>query len=94
MDKKNVQKSIWRNLFAQKRAALGKLRNFFGAIFARAYMVLNIWKSFLQKCDHIAKKGRNRVQQSPKQGFLFSEKMFLRFRDCLRRPFAREDVPF
>jgi hypothetical protein len=30
MDKKNVQKSICQNLFAQKRAALGKLRNFFG----------------------------------------------------------------
>jgi len=41
MDKKNVQKSIWRNLFAQNRAALGNLRNFFGAIFAKAYMVLN-----------------------------------------------------
>jgi len=30
MDKKNVQKSICQNLFAQKRAALGDLRNFFG----------------------------------------------------------------
>jgi len=30
MDKKNVQKSICQNLFAQKRAALGNLRNFFG----------------------------------------------------------------
>jgi hypothetical protein len=39
MDKKNVQKSIWRNLFAQKRAALGDLRNFFGDHFARPYMV-------------------------------------------------------
>ena len=39
MDKKNVQKSIWRNLFAQKRAALGNLRNFFGDHFARPYMV-------------------------------------------------------
>ena len=29
MDKKNVQKSIWRNLFVKKRAALGNLRNFF-----------------------------------------------------------------
>ena len=41
MDKKNVQKSIRRNLFAQNRAALGKLWNFFGASFVRAYMVLN-----------------------------------------------------
>ena len=39
MDKKNVQKSIWRNLFVKKRAALGKLRNFFGATFMRAYTV-------------------------------------------------------
>ena len=31
MDKKNVQKSICQNLFAQKRAALGDLRNFFGS---------------------------------------------------------------
>uniref|UniRef100_A0A6C0M313 Uncharacterized protein n=1 Tax=viral metagenome TaxID=1070528 RepID=A0A6C0M313_9ZZZZ len=30
MDKKNVQKSKPRNLFAQKRAALGNLRNFLG----------------------------------------------------------------
>ena len=29
MDKKNVQKSNRRNLFVQKRAALGNLRNFF-----------------------------------------------------------------
>ena len=42
MDKKNVQKWIWRNLFAQKRALLGNLRNFFGAYIARAYMVSNI----------------------------------------------------
>ena len=39
MDKKNVQKSICQNLFVQKRAVLGNLRNFFGAIFARPYMV-------------------------------------------------------
>ena len=39
MDKKNVQKSICRNLFAQKRAALGNLRNFFGDHFVRAFMV-------------------------------------------------------
>jgi hypothetical protein len=31
MDKKNVQKSICQNLFAQKRAALGDLRNFLGS---------------------------------------------------------------
>jgi len=30
LDKKNVQNSICQNLFAQKRAALGNLRNFFG----------------------------------------------------------------
>ena len=82
MDKKNVQKSIWRNLFAQKRAALGKLRNFFGALFARAYMVLNIWKSFLQKCDHIAKKGRNCAKSPktvPKTGVLVFGKNVLPF---------------
>jgi len=37
--KKYVQKSIPRNLFAQKRAALGNLRNFFGAHFMTAYVV-------------------------------------------------------
>ena len=36
--KKYVQKSKPRNLFAQKRAALGKLRNFFGHMHARPYM--------------------------------------------------------
>jgi hypothetical protein len=39
MDKKNVQKSICQNLFVQKRAALGDLRNFFIALFMRAFMV-------------------------------------------------------
>jgi hypothetical protein len=39
MDKINVQKSICRITFVQKRAALGNLRNFFGGIFVRAYMV-------------------------------------------------------
>jgi hypothetical protein len=39
MDKKNVQKSTCRITFAQKRAALGNLRNFFGGIFMRACMV-------------------------------------------------------
>ena len=39
----------------------------------------------MSKSHHIAKKGRNRVQQSPKRVFLFPEKMFMRFRDCLRR---------
>ena len=48
----------------------------------------------MSKSHHIAKKGGNRTQQSPKRGFLFSGKMFLRFRDCLRRPFAHADVPF
>jgi hypothetical protein len=39
MDKKNVQKWIWRNLFAQKRTALGNLRNFFGTQIATLIMV-------------------------------------------------------
>jgi hypothetical protein len=39
MDKINVQKSTCRITFVQKRAALGNLRNFFGGIFMRAYMV-------------------------------------------------------
>jgi hypothetical protein len=38
MDKKNVQKSICQNLFAQKRAALGNLRNFLGCARATPYM--------------------------------------------------------
>jgi hypothetical protein len=38
MDKKYVQKWIPRYLFAQKRAALGNLRNFFGTIIERPYM--------------------------------------------------------
>jgi hypothetical protein len=39
MDKKNVQKWIWRNLFQQNRTALGNLRNFFGTQTATSYMV-------------------------------------------------------
>ena len=39
LDKKNVQNSICQNLFAQKRAALGNLRNFFGTDIPRPYMV-------------------------------------------------------
>jgi hypothetical protein len=38
MDKNDVQKWIPRYLFAQKRAALGNLRNFFGAIIERPCM--------------------------------------------------------
>ena len=53
MDKKNVQKSICQNLFVQKRAALGDLRNFFGAIFMRSYMVLKILNSYFLFCDHV-----------------------------------------
>ena len=56
MDKKNVQKSICRITFVQKRAALGNLRNFFGCIFVRAYMVRRhaptinpIWEGRCQK---------------------------------------------
>ena len=49
MDKKNVQKWIWRNLFAQKRAVLGKLRNFFGVYFMRSYMLLKKLKRKKQK---------------------------------------------
>jgi flavoprotein len=47
---------IWRNLFAQKRAALGKLRNFFGAHFVRPFMlslflIEKIYKKHkMQKC--------------------------------------------
>lgn len=39
----------------------------------------------MSKSHHIAKKGRNCVQQYPKRGFLFSEKRVSRFRGCLRR---------
>lgn len=39
MDKKNVLKSICQNLFAQNRAALGDLRNFFGHKNIRCIMV-------------------------------------------------------
>jgi len=42
MDKKNVQKSICQNLFAQKRAALGNLRNFFGTKIIRPSWCDNI----------------------------------------------------
>jgi hypothetical protein len=39
MDKKNVQKWICQNLFAQKRTALGNLRNFFGTQMTTSFMV-------------------------------------------------------
>jgi len=58
MDKKNVLKSIWRNLFAQNRAALGNLRNFFGAIGARAYMVRGHAPSLNPVCGGRCQKGR------------------------------------
>jgi hypothetical protein len=38
MDKNDVQKSIPRYLFVKKRAALGKLRNFFARFSERLYM--------------------------------------------------------
>ena len=38
MDKNDVQKWIPRYPFGKKRAALGNLRNFFGAIIGRPYM--------------------------------------------------------
>jgi len=49
MDKKNVQKSICQNLFVKKRAALGNLRNFFGMIIERPYMMRTFQKLNLQK---------------------------------------------
>jgi hypothetical protein len=42
MDINDVQKSKPRNLFVKIRRALGNLRNFFGALFERPYM---LWKS-------------------------------------------------
>ena len=109
MDKKNVQKSIWRNLFAQKRAALGNLRNFFGGIFVRAHMQSLFFIEIMHKKHMMQKYGPNRLKCShgcPQtrvscfqekwfcvlgtvakmcmslfEGFLFSGKMVLRFRD-------------
>ena len=40
--KKYVQKSICRNLFVQIRRALGNLRNFFGALRTRPYMLSQV----------------------------------------------------
>ena len=57
MDKKNVQKSICRNLFAQKRAALGNLRNFFGDHFARPYMVRGHAPTLNPVCGGQCQKG-------------------------------------
>ena len=74
MDKKNVQKSIWRNLFAQKRAALGNLRNFFGRTFATPYMVLKFLIRKNHKSDHDVKKGTNREVHVPFWGVLISGK--------------------
>ena len=49
MDKKNVQKQIPRYLFAQKRAALGKIFGAFGRSFATAFMVQKYQKQLLVK---------------------------------------------
>ena len=94
MDKKNVQKSIWRNLFAQKRAALGDLRNFFGDHFARPYMVRGHAPILNPGCGVSAKKAVFRGCMSLFGGFLFPEKRFWRFGDCLRRNGGRLHVPF
>ena len=77
MDKKNVLKSIWRNLFAQNRAALGKLRNFFGAIGARAYMVREHAPPLNPICCGSVPKGTNRARACPFLGGVsFPEKSF------------------
>jgi hypothetical protein len=64
MDKKNVQKSIWRNLFAQKRAALGNLRNFFGGIVMRAHMQSLFFIEIMHKKHMMQKYGPNRLKCS------------------------------
>lgn len=62
MDKINVQKSICRITFVQKRAALGNLRNFFGGIFVRAYMVRRHAPTLNPICEGWCQKGAKRCK--------------------------------
>jgi len=94
MDKINVQKSTCRITFVQKRAALGNLRNFFGGIFVRAYMV----RENAPIKHHLLRVGAKRAVllagMSLFGAFLFLEKSFLRFWDCRINRHKNAHVPF
>ena len=78
MDKINVQKSICRITFVQKRAALGNLRNFFGGIFVRAYMVRRHAPTSKPICGGRCQKGAKRRMHVPFWGILvFRKKLFV-----------------
>ena len=77
MDKINVQKSICRITFVQKRAALGNLRNFFGGIFVRAYMVRRHAPTINPICEGRCQNGAKRRMHVPFWGILvFRKKLF------------------
>jgi hypothetical protein len=94
MDKKNVQKSIWRNLFAQKRAALGDLRNFFGDHFARPYMVRGHAPILNTVCGGQCQKGGFPEVHVPFLGFLVFGKKVLAFWGLSSVAFQAAACPF
>ena len=90
MDKKNVQKSICRNLFAQNRAALGDLRNFFGDHFARPYMVRGHAPILNPVCGGQCQKGGFPGAACPFWGVsCFRKTRFADFRGSLNRSRTR-----
>ena len=94
MDKKNVQKSICRITFVQKRAALGNLRNFFGGIFVRAYMVRRSCASFKPILWGRCQKGAKRRMHVPFWSILVFRKKLFAFWGLSSADLPRMHVPF
>ena len=97
MDKINVQKSICRITFVQKRAALGNLRNFFGGIFVRAYMVRRHAPTLNPICEGRCQNGAKRRKTAHACPFLghscFRKKAF-RILGTVFGGFAAHACPF
>jgi hypothetical protein len=94
MDKINVQKSICRITFVQKRAALGNLRNFFGGIFVRAYMVRRNGPTLNPIYEGQCQKGAKRRMHVPFLGILFLRKKLFAFLGLSSADLPRMHVPF
>ena len=97
MDKINVQKSTCRITFVQNRAALGNLRNFFGGIFVRAYMVRGhahpLKPNYTGRCQKGAKR-RKRVHACPFFGHPCFQKKGFRVFGTVFGGFACVHIPF
>ena len=94
MDKINVQKSICRITFVQKRAALGNLRNFFGGIFVRAYMVRRHAPTLNLICEGRCQNGAKRRMHVPFWGILVFRKKLFAFLGLSSAGLPRMHVPF